>query len=275
MPVSKNLPRADAFNDAPTLPFNLRVQDFALAMQDVYDFFYDVNVHLVAKGLARLDEMLRPAIMSGMLSDMLTASLAKHSRSLTVNAWFNGHPDLLVKGRYPNDSVRAGEDGVEIAVPVERAADVWRMVTSVGIEPAGLGARDTLRLEAGLPLHGHELGAGITTLNAGLGWVVSWTKGPFRGREALDAQRETGVEPVLVGIRTEGKRPPRAEMPVLRGGAEVGRVSSGNYSPMLDCGVALAFVDASVATGDAVTLVGRGNELAGTVVDLPFVRSPR
>ena len=96
MPVSKNLPRADAFNDAPTLPFNLRVQDFALAMQDVYDFFYDVNVHLVAKGLARLDEMLRPAIMSGMLSDMLTASLAKHSRSLTVNAWFNGHPDLLV-----------------------------------------------------------------------------------------------------------------------------------------------------------------------------------
>jgi hypothetical protein len=145
MPVSKNLPRADAFNDAPTLPFNLRVQDFALAMQDVYDFFYDVNVHLVAKGLARLDEMLRPAIMSGMLSDMLTASLAKHSRSLTVNAWFNGHPDLLVKGRYPNDSVRAGEDGVEIkttrkaggAVDTHGARKQWMCVFVYALDSKG------------------------------------------------------------------------------------------------------------------------------------------
>jgi aminomethyltransferase len=212
------------------------------------------------------------AIQGPTARDLLSAVLpaaAAVGRFRVADVEIDGTPCVVAGTGY------TGEDGVEIAVPVERAADVWRMVTSVGIEPAGLGARDTLRLEAGLPLHGHELGAGITTLNAGLGWVVSWTKGPFRGREALDAQRETGVEPVLVGIRTEGKRPPRAEMPVLRGGAEVGRVSSGNYSPMLDCGVALAFVDASVATGDAVTLVGRGNELAGTVVDLPFVRSPR
>ena len=212
------------------------------------------------------------AIQGPTARDLLSAVLpaaAAVGRFRVADVEIDGTPCVVAGTGY------TGEDGVEIAVPVERAADVWRMVTSVGIEPAGLGARDTLRLEAGLPLHGHELGAGITTLNAGLGWVVSWTKGPFRGREALDAQREKGVEPVLVGIRTEGKRPPRAEMPVLRGGAEVGRVSSGNYSPMLDCGVALAFVDASVATGDAVTLVGRGNELAGTVVDLPFVRSPR
>jgi hypothetical protein len=150
MPVLKNVPRADAFNAAPVLPFNLRVQDFALAMQDVYDFFYDVNVHLVAKGLMRLDEMLRPAIMSGMLSDMLTASLAKHSRSLTVNAWFNGHPDLLVKGRYPNDSVRAGEDGVEIkttrkaggAVDTHGARKQWMCVFVYSLDSSGEPAAD-------------------------------------------------------------------------------------------------------------------------------------
>ena len=85
-----------------------------------------------------------------------------------------------------------GEDGVEIAVPAARAPELWQALLSVGVTPAGLGARDTLRLEAGLPLHGHELGPGITTLQAGLGWVVSWDKGPFQGRDALAAEKERG-----------------------------------------------------------------------------------
>ena len=83
-------------------------------MQDVYDFFHDVNVLMANKGLQRLDDMLRPAIMSGTLSDMLTASLAKHARSLTQNSYFNGHPDLVVQGRYPKNGIKAGADGVEI-----------------------------------------------------------------------------------------------------------------------------------------------------------------
>ena len=85
-----------------------------MAMQDVYDFFYDVNSHLTGKGLQRLDDMLRPAIMSGLLSDMLTASLAKHSRVLTENTYFNGHPDLLVQGVYVDNAVKAGTEGVEV-----------------------------------------------------------------------------------------------------------------------------------------------------------------
>lgn len=105
---------AAAFNPAPLLPFELRLKDFELAMQDVYDFFFDVNELMLKKGLERLDDMLRPAIMSGVLSDMLTASLAKHSRVLVVNQHFNGHPDLVVRGRYPNNAVKAGTDGVEI-----------------------------------------------------------------------------------------------------------------------------------------------------------------
>lgn len=105
-------------------------------MQDVYDFFYDVNVLLREKNLERLDDMLRPAIMSGLLSDMLTASMAKHSRSLTVNGFFNGHPDLVVKGVYEGNRVQAGSEGVEIkttrkaggAVDFHGARDQWLCV---------------------------------------------------------------------------------------------------------------------------------------------------
>src|SRR3970040_747066 len=102
------------FNRSAKLPFGIRLKDFEMAMQDVYDFFYDVNLGLIERGLQRLDDMLRPAIMSGVLSDMLTASLAKHYRSLVENNFFNGHPDLVVKGKYPKNSVKSGTDGVEI-----------------------------------------------------------------------------------------------------------------------------------------------------------------
>ncbi|MCY4545323.1 MAG: hypothetical protein OXD39_08800 [Gemmatimonadetes bacterium] len=110
--------------------------DFESAMQDVYDFFHDVNSHLVDRGLERLDDMLRPAIMSGVLSDMLTASLAKHSRVLTENNYFNGHPDLLVQGVYAENSVKSGDQGLEIkttkkkggAVDTHGARDQWMCV---------------------------------------------------------------------------------------------------------------------------------------------------
>ncbi len=105
--------------------------------------------------------------------------------------------------------------GLEISVPADVAAELWAAIVAAGIKPAGLGARDTLRLEAALPLHGHELGPGITPLQAGLGWVVAWNKGHFRGRDALAAERDRGVARQLVGIATEGRRPPRAECPVL------------------------------------------------------------
>ncbi len=124
------------FNREAELPFDLRIADFEMAIQDVYDFFRDVNELLTGKGLPRLDDMLRPAAMSGILSDMLTASLANHSRSLVENAHFNGHPDLLLRGVYPNDAVRAGTAGVEIkatrkpggAVDTHGAREQWLCV---------------------------------------------------------------------------------------------------------------------------------------------------
>lgn len=102
------------FNSAAKLPYQLRLVDFEIAIQDVYDFFHDVNGLLIKRGLRRLDDTLRPAAMSGIISDMLTASMANHARSLVENKHFNGHPDLIVRGKYPNNSVKAGTEGVEI-----------------------------------------------------------------------------------------------------------------------------------------------------------------
>jgi hypothetical protein len=136
MPITRNTLDIARFNPQAKLPYELRAEDFRLAAQDVYDFFYDVNTGLTAKGLERLDDTLRPAIMSGVLSDMLTASLAKHSRTLTVNAYFNGHPDLVVRGQYANNAVKAGDQGVEIkttrkpggAVDTHGARNQWMCV---------------------------------------------------------------------------------------------------------------------------------------------------
>jgi len=136
MPIIRNSVDAAKLRPEAVLPYELRLQDFQMAMQDVYDFFYDVNSNLAEKGLQRLDDMLRPAIMSGVLSDMLTASLANHSRVLTQNLYFNGHPDIIVQGKYSGNSVMAGSEGVEIkttrnaggAVDTHGARDQWMCV---------------------------------------------------------------------------------------------------------------------------------------------------
>lgn len=136
MSISRNVVDSSKFNKEATPPYELRAQDFQMAMQDVYDFFYDVNSHLTGRGLRRLDDMLRPAIMSGLLSDMLAASLAKHSRVLVENQYFNGHPDLIVQGIYAANAIKSGTEGVEIkttrksggAVDTHGAREQWMCV---------------------------------------------------------------------------------------------------------------------------------------------------
>jgi aminomethyltransferase len=163
-----------------------------------------------------------------------------------------------------------GEDGIEISVPAAAAGALWDALVGEGVIPAGLGARDTLRLEAALPLHGHELGPGITPLEAGLGWVVAWDK-EFRGKAPLDALRRAGIGRKLRGLATEGRRPPRADCAVSADGGEVGVVTSGNYSPVLEHGIALAFLSTAIADGQTVEIDVRGTALPGVVVPTPFV----
>lgn len=155
MPITRNRVDQSKFNQAAILPYGLRLQDFELTMQDVYDFFFDVNTALVQRALMRLDDTVRPAIMSGLLSDMLTAALAKHSRALTVNCYHNGHPDLVVKGIYPGDAIKSGTDGVEIkttrkaggAVDTHGARDQWMCVFVYGVDDATQPAIDRRPLE--------------------------------------------------------------------------------------------------------------------------------
>ena len=165
-----------------------------------------------------------------------------------------------------------GEPGVELAVPAESATAVWDALVAGGATPAGLGARDTLRLEAALPLHGHELGEGISSLQAGLGWVVSWTKGDFVGREPLWREKEAGVTRRLRGLATSDRRPPRAGQKVIADGKEVGEITSGNFSPVLQHGIALGFLDPDVAVGVAVSIDMRGTLVPASVVATPFVK---
>jgi len=150
MAISRNHVDPAKFNPVAILPYQLRLKDFEIAMQDVYDFFHDVNVGLAERGLQRLDDMLRPAIMSGLLSDMLTASMAKHSRTLIENGYFNGHPDLVVGGIYPDNKVKAGSEGVEVkttrksggAVDTHGARDQWMCVFVYGVDVETEPARD-------------------------------------------------------------------------------------------------------------------------------------
>jgi hypothetical protein len=165
MPTREVVDRS-GFNQGAQLPFQLRLGDFEAAMQDVYDFFYDVNELFQRKGLPRLDDELRPAIMSGLLSDMLTASVAKHCRSLTQNFYHNGHPDLIVRGRYPRDRVKSGGDGVEIkttrkrggAVDTHGAREQWMCVFVYEVD------RKTEPAEARRPMRFTEVYLGHVTL---------------------------------------------------------------------------------------------------------------
>jgi aminomethyltransferase len=168
-----------------------------------------------------------------------------------------------------------GEDGFELYLPAEGALDVWRALLSggsaAGLVPAGLGARDSLRLEMAYALYGNDLDEEHTPLEAGLGWVTKLDKGPFLGREALRAQKEAGVPRKLVGLTVSGRGFPRPGYTILAAGEAVGHVTSGTVSPSLGVGIALGYVPAESATpGTRLEIDARGRPLDAVVVQPPF-----
>lgn len=166
-----------------------------------------------------------------------------------------------------------GERGFEIYAPAPRAERAFEQLLAAGVSPVGLGARDTLRLEMGYALYGHELTRAINPLEAGLGWAVAWGT-PFRGRDALQRVRATGPARRLFGVRCSGRGVPRQDHEVFRGETGVGRVTSGNYSPTLGTGIALALGPSETRPepGEIVEIEARGRRISGDIVKPPFVK---
>ncbi len=165
-----------------------------------------------------------------------------------------------------------GEAGVELSVPNAAARELLLELIAAGVTPAGLGARDTLRLEAALPLYGHELTRSSTTLEAGLGWVLGWDKAEFRGRAAVVAERERGPRRHVTGVIAEGRQPLRDGAMVVADDVAVGALSSGNFSPVLERGIGMGLLNRVLEPETAVNIQLRGRDVAARVVVLPFVR---
>src|SRR5207248_5744385 len=166
-----------------------------------------------------------------------------------------------------------GEDGFEIVVAAESAADVWnRLLEDSRVRPVGLGARDTLRLEAGMALYGHELTEQVTPFEANLSRVVRLEKGPFTGREALAGLHQSRPARKLVGLSFEAGAIPRAECAVTWDGRVVGQVASGTFSPTLRHPIATAYVESEAAADDTrLDVAIRASAAPARVVSLPFV----
>ncbi len=183
---------------------------------------------------------------------------------------YQGHSCGLSRTGY------TGEDGVEIMIGKNQAVPLWEELVRRGAKPCGLGARDTLRLEAAMPLYGHELGEDYDPLQAGLSWAVKFDKGDFIGRDALLKRQQHKWLPIRVGLELEGKRIAREGATVTANGATIGRVTSGTFSPTLNKALAMAYVAPTLsASGTPLEVDVRGKTETAKVVPLPFYKRPK
>jgi aminomethyltransferase len=195
---------------------------------------------------------------------------AGHDYMTFVDAGYHGTPMTVCRTGY------TGERGYELVVPVSAAVAVWDAVLAAGepygLQPAGLGARDTLRTEMGYALHGQDISPTITPVQARLGWAVGWKKESFFGAEALRAERQMGAKRLLRGLRATGRGIPRPGM-VVRApdGTEVGTVTSGTYSPTLKIGIALGLIEAALNDEDVVMVDIRRRQEPFVITKPPFV----
>ncbi len=220
----------------------------------------------------RADESDRTALIAlqgpkaAMIAEELAGGSGLPERFHVAGIDFAGVPALVARTGY------TGEDGLEVVCHTQHAVQVWRALLSFPeVTPCGLGARDTLRLEMGYPLYGSDMDRTTDPYAAGLGWVVSLSKGDFMGREAVAAVKEAGPERRLVGL-TVPEGIPRHGYPVLHDGVDVGKVASGTFSPTLGYGIATAYVPSALSAEGTRLEVGiRKKVVAAVVTRPPFV----
>lgn len=209
------------------------------------------------------------------VAELTQAELATLGPFQCRRAEVAGVPVLMARTGY------TGEDGFEFYVPNDMTGQLWDALLEAGradgLVPVGLGARDSLRLEARMPLYGNELAEDINPLEAGLGWAVKLDKGPFIGRDAIAAMKASGVPRRTVGFRLlERAGSARHGYPVQRDGQTIGVVTSGAHSPTLGTEIGLALIDAEFAgVGKPLDIVIRGRPIRAEQVRLPFYRRDR
>lgn len=245
------------------------VRYFAAARQDKGGF--DVQVD------DRTESTAMVAVQGPKVIDKLSEVLPTDLKSMKKYSFVN---DEVMMTRFTvSRSGYTGEDGVEMILPAKAAPMAMKMLgdgrndhEGSTIRPAGLGARDTLRLEAGMPLYGHELGETIDPLSAGLAWAVDLGGKDFVGAEALREKMGRGLKLRLVGLELQGRRIARQGAPVNMGGRRVGEVTSGTFSPTLQKSIAMAFVDTGVGEGAELEVDLKGTMNPAKVVKLPFYK---
>lgn len=188
-----------------------------------------------------------------------------------LQATILGKPAFIARTGY------TGEDGFEVLLDPDVGIELWRTLNDAGVVPCGLGARDTLRLEAAMALYGQDIDDTTTPLEAGLAWLVHLdTKGDFIGRAVLEQQKANGVQRRLVGLQTQGRNIARHGYPVIADGKVVGEVTSGTLSPTLGYPVALAYVPTQLSkVGQQLDVEIRGKSYPANIVKRPFYRSKK
>ena len=248
---------ANAGNRAPVVEaLHERAQGFKVAVSDESD-----QVSLIA---------VQGPASRGIVEQVTGIDLSDLKYYWGIESTYEGRPFFVARTGY------TGEDGFELYVGNYNASQLWKRLleagAGVGLIPAGLASRDTLRLEAGMPLYGHELGVDTFPVQAGLGRVVALAKeGDFVGRSAIE-EGPASTARKLVGLVTEGKRAGRAGYPVFDGDTEVGIITSGALSPTLGYPIAMAYVDPDSAASENLTIDVRGTRIPATVTTLPFYK---
>jgi len=256
-------------------------------------FMLVVNAANVSKDFAWISEQIKPAGEAACVNSSSRYALiavqgpAARAALQPLTAvhlddihyyWFT-HGEVASARAIISRTGYTGEDGFEIFVPPQNAETVWKALLEAGrpsgVIACGLGARDTLRLEAAMRLYGNEMDDTTTALEAGLGWIVGWDKSDFIGRAALLAQKSAGVDRRLVGFEMTDRAIARHGYPVVADGRTVGTVTSGTQTPFLKKSIGMAYVPVALtAPGTTLTIDVRGRIAAARVVPLPFYKRP-
>lgn len=235
------------------------------------------NIQDFAVKLENISDETAQLALQGPLAETILAELTDTKLSEIAYYWFKPEVEIAGKKVLVSRTGYTGEDGFEIYCRPDEIVHLWEMLMEagkpLGLLPAGLGCRDTLRFEACLPLYGHELSAAISPVEAGIGFFVKLDKGEFNGREALAEQKAQGPKRKVVGFVMLDRGIARAEYPVMANGVRIGTVTTGSYSPTLNKNLGLALIQADYAkVGTKIEIDIRGKNLAAEVIGKPFYK---